>query len=365
MASSENAFLFIGATQIKFTPMGAPGVPTNFKLDGVTLSWSAGDVGSAGPTLGYGIEVEPRGPIVTVNSPDPTVGGTATLSNIQPDIEYTFKVYGVNQAGRGEAATLTKTFIYNIATGGSVKDVSNYNGSGQKWRVHTFTGNGTFNVEVAAQPFRALVVAGGGGGGYGGQYALAGGGGGGGGMIENTAVSIGVGAHPVTVGAGKSGKNNGGDSHAFGIGANGGGHGSTYAFPSVSGGADGGSGGGGGNASYKVSGGKGIPGQGHDGAVGSGSDNTGGSGGGGAGSTGGRNSGKSGGAGGAARTSTITGTSRPYAAGGGGGNGGGGDSNIGHGSTADSDYGRGGVGRAGGGSSGGQNGVVIVAYQIG
>jgi len=164
MPVAENAYLFIGSTQIKFTPMGAPGAPTNFTLKDLTLSWSAGDVGTSGPTLGYGVEVEPRGPVITIDNSTPTVGGTATLENVQPDVEYTFSVYAVNQAGRGSSAVLTHTFAYNIATGGTVTDVDDYNGSGQKWRVHTFTSDGTLNVDLAAQPFRVFACGGGGGG---------------------------------------------------------------------------------------------------------------------------------------------------------------------------------------------------------
>jgi hypothetical protein len=57
-----------------------------------------------------------------------------------------------------EAATWP---AWNSATGGTIADKTNYNGTGQKWRTHTFTTNGTLNVSQAAQPFRVLVVGGG------------------------------------------------------------------------------------------------------------------------------------------------------------------------------------------------------------
>ena len=49
----------------------------------------------------------------------------------------------------------------NKATGGNVTDVPNYNGTGETWRVHEFTGNGTFSVEVAIDPFRVGMIGGG------------------------------------------------------------------------------------------------------------------------------------------------------------------------------------------------------------
>ena len=67
---------------------------------------------------------------------------------------------------------------WNSATGGTVTDVDDYNGTGQKWRVHTFTSSGTFTVQVADQPFRVLVGGGGGGGAGGGGAAGASGSGG-------------------------------------------------------------------------------------------------------------------------------------------------------------------------------------------
>jgi len=270
MASSENAFLFIGSTQIKFTPMGAPGAPTNLTFTYPRhLSWSAGDVGSSGPTLGYGVDIEPKGPIVTASSPDPTVGGTATITNLTYNIEYTITVYGVNVAGAGEGTTISHSFIYNEATGGSVKDVSNYNGTGQTWRVHTFTGNGTFNVEVAAQPFRVLVVGGGEcshSGSYNGGYS--------GGAHINDKETLPLGSHSVNIGAGgprNSGKSGGasklgsltggGGSRSAGVGNPGGGgnqNGSNGYYTNIRGSyehfAGGGGGGGAFNSGYGVAG---------------------------------------------------------------------------------------------------------------
>ena len=86
---------------------------------------------------------------------------------------------------------------FNEAVGGTITEIDNYNGAGQRWRVHKFTGNGSLEVLESQQPFRVLVV--GGGGGSQGPY---GGGGGAGGVIANDAQTLTVGTHTVTIGAG-------------------------------------------------------------------------------------------------------------------------------------------------------------------
>lgn len=53
---------------------------------------------------------------------------------------------------------------FNDATGGTIAEISNYNGTGEIWRVHTLTSNGTFDVSSSFEPFRILIVGGGGGG---------------------------------------------------------------------------------------------------------------------------------------------------------------------------------------------------------
>ena len=51
---------------------------------------------------------------------------------------------------------------FNLATGGTETTVTNYNGTGEIWKVHTFTTNGTLSVVTGIDPFRVLAVAGGG-----------------------------------------------------------------------------------------------------------------------------------------------------------------------------------------------------------
>ena len=92
---------------------------------------------------------------------------------------------------------------YNVATGGTVTDVEDYNGTGQTWRVHTFTRSGTFTVTTADQPFRVLIVGGSGPSGVAaGGYT--GGGGGGGGVYANDGQELNAGAAAVVVGSGGS-----------------------------------------------------------------------------------------------------------------------------------------------------------------
>lgn len=90
---------------------------------------------------------------------------------------------------------------FNLATGGTETTVTNYNGSGQIWKVHTFTTNGTLSITNALDPFRILVVGGGGGsGGASGGYT--GGLGGGGGVYETLSRMVSSTSCAVTVGAG-------------------------------------------------------------------------------------------------------------------------------------------------------------------
>ena len=122
-----------------------------------------------------------------------------------------------------EAATWP---AWNAATGGTITEIDNYNGTGEKWRVHTFTGTGTLDISLAVQPFRMLAVGGGGGGGGGNggqQGEKAGGAGGGGEVLHNDALTLTAGAHTITAigsggGAGAGNGNGAGSSGGDGSG---------------------------------------------------------------------------------------------------------------------------------------------------
>lgn len=108
---------------------------------------------------------------------------------------------GAGAGGSGIVIVSYEMAPYNEATGGQITDVDNYNNTGQKWRIHTFTGNDSLNVLRAVKPFSVVMV---GGGGFGGwcenRDSRGGGGGGGGEVIYVQSVSLPVGNVGVAVG---------------------------------------------------------------------------------------------------------------------------------------------------------------------
>ena len=291
---------------------------------------------------------------------------------------------------------------YIAATGGTISTVcTNY-------KVHTFTGPGTFCVSAGGGPLGKadyLVLAGGGSGGY--KYHSGGGGAGGyreskcstvsgcwtaSPIASSTSLEISPGPYSIVVGGGGAcvtcgtpGKNPGNNSSFSTITSAGGGGGGTQAgSPAVA--DDGGSGGGGGSTPVSTTFGDGnvppvTPAQGTNGGQYINSGNYGGGGGGGAGCVGANASGPTGGHGGAGVTSSIT--SSPVARGGGGGgatyNGGtggtGGSGGGGNGTSGTSSNGTPGTANLGGGGGGGErsptdtgwgggSGVVIIRYRF-
>ena len=256
-----------------------------------------------------------------------TIGLSATL--VYVDATRGWKQ--VNDA----TANVSGTPLFICATGGTETTCGNF-------KIHTFTGSGTFTVNSGPTPannnISYMVIAGGGGGG-----GTRGGGGGAGGFREgetpaapytgsplknSSGLPVSVQAYPVTIGAGGAGQPGGAvgikgsDSVFSTITSTGGGYG---ADDDVVGGPGGSGGGGGGGGSY--AGGSGntppvSPPQGNNGAT-SASDGRGnqGAGGGGATAAGTVNTASpAGGTGGAGATSSITGS--PVARAGGGGAGG-------------------------------------------
>ena len=146
-----------------------------------------------------------------------------------------------------------------VASGGnSVNDVGGY-------RIHTFTGDGTFTVNIPGN-VEVLVVAGGGGGGD-----RFGGGGGAGGLLYNSNYAVTAGNYSVVVGGGGAGGqtndsrgSNGGNSSFSTLIASGGGGGASETTQPQNGGSGGGDSY---NGAY-TAGGTGISGQGNAGGVG-------------------------------------------------------------------------------------------------
>lgn len=127
-----------------------------------------------------------------------------------------------------QAASSKRRSRFNAATGGTETTVSNYNGTGQTFRVHTFTTNQNIVVLNASNPFRVLVQGGGGGWGVFWSPGGTGSGGGSGGTDERASFTTTPGTYAVVVGG--RGHNGGyqhfggagGTSSAFGISATGG-----------------------------------------------------------------------------------------------------------------------------------------------
>lgn len=95
---------------------------------------------------------------------------------------------------------------WNSATGGVVTEYDNYNGTGQRWRVHVFESTAvdtvhTLTIAVSVKPWRILLAAGAGSGGENiGADGSTGGSGGGGGVYSSDSYTLTVGAHSIVSG---------------------------------------------------------------------------------------------------------------------------------------------------------------------
>ena len=424
-ASGDTVTLASGASQTGFGRTG-------------TVNWQTGSIKTANFTAanGEGYFCNTSGGAFTATLPaSPSAGDIVAFSDYTRTFNTNSLTIGRNSqpiGGVSADAVLstegqTATFVYVDGTEGwiniqetsnSVKGNPNIVATGGTittsgdYKIHTFTGPGTFTVsQIADTPANNevshLVVAGGGGGGGG-----DGGGGGAGGFRESkgpadsytsspleggTAVIVTAQAYPITVGAGGAGApsnttcaSNGVNSVFSTITSTGGGRGgSEPASAPETAGNPGGSGGGAGNGGNRQQpGGTGntppvSPAQGRNGGAsldaGGPQPNRAGGGGGGAATGGGTpNQSGSAGAGGNGVTTSILGSSNGYSGGGGGGGrgaggaggpgGGGNGSNTGaSGENGNSNTGGGGGGfgeatpRTGG--SGG-SGIVIIRYKF-
>jgi len=305
----------------------------------VAGEWSAyGSWGSCSVSCGGGTQSRTR----SCTNPAPSYGG-ANCSGSTTDSQ------SCNTQG-----------CFFSASGGTVSTSGNY-------KIHTFTGNGTFSVSSGGNA-EYMVVAGGGGGGWVDSGAWEGAGGGGaGGYNTSGSTSFSATNYAITVGGGgagdPAGESNalsapGNDSVVAGIqtadgGGRGGGYGSYQGVPGGTGG-DGGSGGGGCARGGSGQGGSGT--QGGDGAsVPGATQHPGGGGGGASGADG------SGGNGGAGASNSITGSSTTYG-GGGAGSSGDGASGGSHGAGSGVNSGGGGNGQRGSTGSAGDSGIVVIKY---
>jgi len=194
---------------------------------------------------------------ITVGRNGSNINGSALNFSIDKNYSSVTFVYVDSTSGWRSVETSNTTDTSNTyiaATGGTITTSGNY-------KIHTFTGPGTFTVcSVGSSPTYNIVsylVVGGGGGNYGGP-GIGSGGGGAGGFRESKApydsytasplassggTPVTATSYPITVGAGGSGSSNGSPTSVFSITSAGGGYGN----PRGGGGASGGSGGGGGD----------------------------------------------------------------------------------------------------------------------
>ena len=376
---------------------------------------------------GIGYFVDTTSGAITVNLPAGVAGSivaisdyanTAATNNITITPNGTNKINGQNQnatistngvavtliyidSTRGwkdvNDATLNVTGInpFVLATGGTITTCGDY-------KIHSFTGPGTFTVTCAGTPLGSttvdyLVIAGGAGG-YTTYFA---GGGGAGGYRESksptapwtasplassTSLPVSATAYPITVGAGGAANSrpNAGSNSVFStITSAGGGGGGGDNNPE--GGFAGGSGGGGGGCSSPNGAGAGntppvSPPQGNSGGPGDNAPQRSGGGGGGAAATGQPGQGNTGGAGGNGTPSSISGSATTRGGGGGGaaefgGTGGaGGSGGGGTGGCRGTTSGGNGTANTGGGAGAGANegsfggtggsGIVVIRYKF-
>ena len=419
IASQSGTTITLGASGDTIT-LASGASQTGFGRTG-TVDWQTGSIktGTFTGESGKGYFVNTTSGAVTGNLPaSPTAGdivafadyaGTAGTNNI------TIGRNGSNIEGGASDGTIstnreTKTLVfvdgtqgwvpvndnfdsaitpaYITATGGSITTVCT------DYKVHTFTGPGTFTVcsvgnSAGSNTVDYLVVAGGGGGGatqYSGNNRSGGAGAGGyressgaaSGCYSTSPLGSGVSAlpvsaqgYPITVGAGGpgaygSGATNGADSIFSTITSAGGGKGAECSpAPTQVAGAGGSGGGSAARGTFAAGNTPPVsPPQGNDGAASTGFNGTGG-GGGGAGAAGGT------GAGGDGVSSSINGSPASRAGGGGapgsgpgsGGSGGGGTANGGAGTVNTGGGGAGNYGSSAAGGTGG-SGIVIIRYKF-
>jgi hypothetical protein len=127
----------------------------------ISLSWSAPLNAGDSAVSSYTVTGSPVAGTIVVT------GATASITGLTAATAYTFTVKALNSIGSGPSvisATIT-TPNFNAATGGTVTTVSNYNGTGQTWKVHEFATNANLVVTSAAEPFSVYIGGGNGGGG--------------------------------------------------------------------------------------------------------------------------------------------------------------------------------------------------------
>jgi hypothetical protein len=383
-----------------FTAANGEGYFANTSGGAFTMNLPAGTAGNIVSVVDYTNTFQTNGLTISPNGSQKIGGVNADITLTTEGQSVTF-VYVDDTEGWKNVQDSTSNVIGNpnlVASGGTITTSGNF-------KIHTFTGPGTFTVckvssTAAENVVSYTVVAGGGAGGnsQNGPARNGGGGGGAGGYREfkspvdsytaspkngnpgGTSVTVTAQAYPITVGGGGTGgAGEVGNNSVFStVTSTGGGGGGANEGQDGDDGGSGGGAGASGNAGSNNGGGNTPPVSPPQGNSGGTSHPSGGGGGGGATVAGSNGPGGNGGAG---TTSSITASSTPYAGGGGGGttgpggsggNGGGGAGSPGGscstGQNGDANKGAGGGGAGGGsGNAGGGNGgsgVIIIRYKF-
>lgn len=158
----------------------------------VELSWPT----AGGSPTSYELDID--GTIIDVGN-----NTSYTASQVSIGNTYSFKVrpvYGRNVGGWSYFKTGGPTG-FNSATGGTISTVSNYNGTGETWKVHQFTSSSNFVVTESYGLFDFDILVVGGGGGGGGTNGV-GGRGGDGAFSSKQTHSLSAGSYSITVGGG-------------------------------------------------------------------------------------------------------------------------------------------------------------------
>jgi hypothetical protein len=381
-----------------FTAVSGVGYFVNTTSGAISVNLPAGVAGAVVAIKDYANTFDTNNVTLVQNGSDKIGGSTinATLSTegLAVTLVYVDATQGwlVTDSGLQNEAPTEK---YVTATGGTITCSGDY-------RIHTFTGPGTFCVSCAgnaggSNAVSYMVIAGGGGGALGPGINDRGGGGGAGGFREGKAstcsytasplnapagLPVPAQAYPIVVGAGAAekgsfGGGNDGSNSSFSTITSAGGGGGGRSSPSQVGASGGSGGGGGGGVTGGTSGAAGntppvSPPQGNNGGTGGGTTpNVGGGGGGGATAVGGSAGPGIGGNGGTGATTSINGTPTGRAGGGAGcknasatcGGAGGPGANV-AGTANTGGGGQGGHPCGGGNGTAGGSGIVIIRYKF-
>jgi hypothetical protein len=181
----------------------SPLPPTNVSAGGLSAGaqvlWSAPEDDGGFPVTSYIVEMSTDGKSWASKAVTQATVFSAVIDSLTPGTSYQFRVKAVNQAGvsdPSEIASAVPSQGFNQAEGGTVTE---YEKDGRRYKVHTFSSDGTFNVLKSFANFRVLTVGSGGGGGGGNAYYSNGGPGGGGEPLDKSQ-ALPVGAYTVKPG---------------------------------------------------------------------------------------------------------------------------------------------------------------------